>query len=95
MPKAMKIDLSGVKALGAIHFLRAEWWREESRAVVLRYAMEGHERPLGLRLDMDKRVILDPLDDAGPVPQATIKKRTEQIWEIVAKHRAKDKAFAS
>ena len=94
MRKVMKVDLSGVKDLGSIHFLRAEWWRGESRAVVLRYAIEGHERKMGLRLDMDKKAILDSLVDAGPVPDTTVRKRIDQIWEIVAKHRANDSAFA-
>jgi hypothetical protein len=91
MRKVMKVELAGVKDLGAIHFLRAEWWRGESRAVVLRYAVEGQEQKYGLRLDMDKKALLDPLDDARTDlnPEA-VRRRIDQIWEIVAKHRAKD-----
>jgi len=94
MRKVNTVDLTGVKNLGSIHFLRAEWWREESRAVVLRYQVEGRERKMGLRLDMDKKAILDPLTDAGAVSPESVQKRIDQIWEIVAKHRADDRAFA-
>jgi hypothetical protein len=88
MRKVRKVDLTGVKHLGAIHFLRAEWWSEESRAVVLRYSVDVHEKELGLRLDMDKKAILDPLDDVGgDIKPDVVKRRVETIWEIVAKAR--------
>lgn len=95
MKKPISIELPGVPDLGAIHFLKAEWKNPEARAVLLRYSVHGQKKEFGLRLDLDKMAILDPLDDADSDlnPQA-VRDCIEVIWQIVAKARASDKAFA-
>jgi hypothetical protein len=75
-------DLSGkLDHFGQLQFLRVEWWDQTPRFALLRYAMNGHEEPNGLRLDLDKKVILDSvsntfLDDA-------IRRRASEIWDVV------------
>jgi hypothetical protein len=49
--------------LSWLSFLRAEWWDNESRFVLVRYSLKGREQELGLRLDLDKKIFLDHLDN--------------------------------
>lgn len=42
-----------------------EWWDEFSRFVVVKYALKGEEPDFGLRIDLDKRIFLDHLNDAS------------------------------
>jgi hypothetical protein len=73
------IDLRGkIAAVGDITFLRAEWWNDEPRFVVIRYAVDGRERLNGLRMDLDKGAILDELD-RGTLDQTV----TNDIWRTV------------
>jgi hypothetical protein len=80
-----EVDLREVPNAGAVHFLKAEWQVPRSRFVILRYSMHGNERPLGLRLDLDKVAILD--DVGEETTDAAIKSRAKQIWEIVINYR--------
>jgi hypothetical protein len=67
---------------GRTAILRAERWREDSRFVVVHHARDGAEHPLGLRMDMDKRVFLDHLDDAADA--AAIQELAAAVWEALA-----------
>jgi len=73
--------------VGPVSFLRAEWQRDESRFILIRYAWEGHPQPFGLRLDLDKKVILDSLDDPGV--DASVKALVPNILSIVATERSR------
>jgi hypothetical protein len=86
MPEIKSIDLRGkVPDAGAVHFLRAEWKVPQSRFVIVRFALDDKEQPLGVRLDLDKRAILDDVKDEGT--SAAVQARAEQIWEIVISYR--------
>src|SRR5467141_3201980 len=62
MSETKSITLEGkLEDVGALHFLRVEWQRDGSRFVLIRCSLDGDEQPLGLRLDLDKRVFLDSL----------------------------------
>ncbi len=78
------IDLEEVvkPALPWLSFLRAEWWDDSSRFVLIRYSLKGKEQELGLRLDLDKRVFLDHLDD--PELDMFVQYQVENIWRVVA-----------
>jgi hypothetical protein len=55
-------DLTGkVRDIGQLHFVRAEWWKEASRFVVISISIKGREHRL--RLDLDKVVFLDRVGD--------------------------------
>jgi hypothetical protein len=96
MAKTKSVSLESVKDLGTIHFLQAEWKALSSRAVLIRYSGGGSEKPLALRLDMDKRAILDPVEDVErQPPEKALRKRIDEIWQIVAQARATDEAFSS
>jgi hypothetical protein len=89
MPARKSIDLEGKLAdIGVLHFLRVEWQRDRSRFVVIRYALDGREQPLGLRLDLDKQVLLDSLDN--PEIDKSVQAITAKIWQIVAAERFKN-----
>jgi hypothetical protein len=95
MAKIKAVSLTDVRRLGAIRFIRAEWKHETSRCALIQYTVNGEQRDLALRLDIDKKVILDPLNEADIVlTDEMIRDRTETIWNIVAKARAKDSAFS-
>ena len=88
MPARKSIDLEGKLAdIGMLHFLRVEWQRDRSRFVLIRYAWDGREEPLGLRLDLDKRVLLDSVAD--PEVDKSVQAATPSIWSIVAPERFK------
>jgi hypothetical protein len=73
--------------VGALRFLRAEWQRDRSRCLLIRYAWNKHEQPLGLRLDIDKRVFLDRVDDHPEVDES-VRALTSKILSIVAAARS-------
>lgn len=84
MVEIVPIDLADAKMqIGSLYFVRAEWWRESPRFVLLRYAVNGYDVPLGIRLDMDKKAILDSVDD--PALDAQIRNRRFEIWDAVAR----------
>jgi hypothetical protein len=88
MVKIAQADLDGkLDDIGPLHFLRVEWWDDSPHFVLLRYSLNNREEPLGLRLDLDKKAILDSvwnsyLDD-------DIRQRLETIWAVVVQERAK------
>ena len=86
MPEIKSIDLRGqMPDAGAVHFLRAECKVPQSRFVIVRFALDNKEQLLGLRLDLDKRAILDDVKDEET--SAAVKARAEQIWNIVISYR--------
>ena len=85
MTQVKSVDLQGrIPDTGGVHFLRAEWKAHNPRFVLIRYAMgkEKEAQRYGLRLDLDKRVILDDVGDADTTAQ--VKARARDIWAIVA-----------
>ncbi len=87
MASTKKIEFEGrVEDVGGLRFLRAEWQRDQSRFVLIRYAVNGREQPLGLRLDLDKRIFLDSLDD--PKMDASVQERIPKILSIIGAMRS-------
>lgn len=78
------IDLKGHIRNGAsIEFLRAELPAGEYHGpfALIRYALQGVEQDLGLRLDMDKEIFLDHFDE-DELEQAA-RKTIPKIVEVV------------
>jgi hypothetical protein len=69
---------------GHLRLIRAEWWAETPHFVLLKYAVDGHEQAESLRLDLDKRAIIDKLDD--PRFQAELDHDSPSIWAMVVEH---------
>jgi hypothetical protein len=87
MSETKSIPLEGkLEDAGALHFLRAEWQRDKSRFVRIRYSLDGIEQPLGLRLDLDKRVFLDSVDNREV--NASVQERIPEILSIIGFARA-------
>jgi len=87
MAEPNSVDLHGkISDIGAVHFLRAEWKNPQSRFVLIRYAVHEKEEPYGLRLDLDKKAILDDVGDAATA--TAVKARAQDIWEIVVNMRS-------
>jgi hypothetical protein len=87
MAEVESIDLkSKLKPAGELTFLRAEWWSKSSRFALVRYSYQYKEEEFGLRLDLDKRVFLDHLED--PQLDKIIQIYAGSIWEIVADARS-------
>jgi hypothetical protein len=85
MPETKFVDFQGkVPDAGPIHFLRAEWQVPRARFVVLRFSVEGKELPTGLRMDLDKKAILDDVKDVkDEAVNYAVKERADQIWQMV------------
>ena len=45
--------------------LHIEWWNDLSRFVVVKYTVDDQQLEFGLRIDLDKRVFLDHIDDSS------------------------------
>jgi hypothetical protein len=76
------VDLEAkVTDIGPIHFLRAEWKNPKSRFVLIRYSISGKEEPFGLRLDLDKKAILDDVGDDST--NRAVKACARDIWNVV------------
>ena len=82
MAEPNSVDLHGkISDIGAVHFLRAEWQNPQSRFVLIRYAVDAKEERYGLRLDLDKKAILDDVGDAATA--RAVKECAQDIWKIV------------
>jgi hypothetical protein len=57
--------LSEVRPIGALEFVRVEWWETSPRMALLKFSIGGVEQVKGLRLDLDKKALLDRLEDDG------------------------------
>jgi hypothetical protein len=55
--------------------------------VIVRYRSHGEAQPLGLRLDLDKKVFLDHADD--PKTDKELQKKVTSVWEIVVRERGR------
>jgi hypothetical protein len=78
------IDLKGRVSSGAsIEFLRVEVPAGEYHGpfALIRYALHGVEQEYGLRLDMDKRVILDHFEEEEL--ESAVQKAAPKIVEYV------------
>jgi len=64
---------------------RVEWWDDASRFALIIYSLNGREQEFGLRLDTDKRILVDHFDD--PIIDQAIQEWVLPIWKIVAQHR--------
>jgi hypothetical protein len=53
----------------------------QSRFVLIRYSVDAKEEPYGLRLDLDKKAILDDVGDAATA--RAVKECAQDIWKIV------------
>jgi hypothetical protein len=71
---------------GPLRFLRAERWDDQSRFVLIRYALEGKEEEFGLRLDLDKKIFLDHLPD--PELDQLAQYLLKPTWGFIVKERA-------
>ena len=60
--------------------------KSQSRFVLIRYAVHEKEEPYGLRLDLDKKAILDDVGDAATA--TAVKARAQDIWKIVVDMRS-------
>jgi hypothetical protein len=82
MAEIKEVDLRGkLYDVGPLQFLRAQWWESAPRMVLLRYTVGKNEEPLGLRLDLDKKAILDSVPNVF-VDQA-IRLKVGDIWRVV------------
>ena len=87
MSETKSITLEGkLEDVGALHFLRVEWQRDGSRFVLIRCSLDGDEQPLGLRLDLDKRVFLDSL--GNPEVDTSVQERIPKILSIISAARS-------
>ena len=74
-----------------LRFTRAEWWEEAPQFVLLRFEVHGREAPAGVRLDIEKKVILDSVAheaisrDLAAELDAAIKSQAKFIWECVVR----------
>jgi hypothetical protein len=94
------IDLKGYIPNGAsIEFLRAEVAVGEYRVPValIRYALQGVEQDLGLRLDMDKRAFIDHFDEEEleQAAQKAIPKIVEVVGSALYPQKSQTSAMTS
>jgi hypothetical protein len=78
----VSVDLTEtVQALGPLRLIRAEWWTETPHFVLLQYALHGEQQDDYLRLDLDKRSIIDEINDRDL--KETLQHTSGDIWAIV------------
>jgi hypothetical protein len=80
----ISIDLRGrVKGGASIEFLRAEVPERHRRlpSALIRYSLGGVEQTYGLRLDLDKRVVLDRFEDKEK--QETVEEAVPEILKVL------------
>jgi hypothetical protein len=80
----ISIDLKGrVRGGASIKFLRAEVNEEHRRIpfALIRYSLDGVEQAYGLRLDLDKQVVLDRFEDKEK--QETVERAVPEILKVL------------
>jgi hypothetical protein len=84
MVQVVRVELIGLLPMvGQLEIVRAEWWKESPNFVLLRFAVNGFMRETGVRLDLDKRAILDSVDD--PFLDNELQVRRFDIWKTVVR----------
>jgi len=81
----ISIDLKGrVKGGASIEFLRAEVPEGHRRipSALIRYSLDGVEQTYGLRLDLDKQVVLDRFED-DEEKQETVEEAVPEIIKVL------------
>jgi hypothetical protein len=87
MVQVVRADLVGkLDQIGQLQFLRVEWWGEAPRFALLRYSINDHEEALGIRLDLDKKAVLDSV--ANIFLDEAIRKNVDTIWKVVVAEQA-------
>jgi hypothetical protein len=79
------VDLKDrVKGGASIEFLRAEVPEGHRRipSALIRYSLNGVEQPYGLRLDLDKQVVLDRFED-DEEKQETLERAVPEILRVL------------
>lgn len=90
MVQVSSADLTGkLNSFGPLQFVRVEWWEEAPCFALLRYSMDGREEPYGLRLDLDKRAILDSVENS--YLDEAIRRQATVIWEAVIEARTAER----
>lgn len=94
MTEIERVDLHKIPDAGMIRFLWAEWKQPRSPFVVIRYSLDGSKdpEPLGLRLDLDKRAILDDVGD--PKTSELVRAAAQAVWDVVMEYRERNRCHA-
>lgn len=78
------VDLKGkFPPFGAYELLRAEWKVKDTTFVLIRYAKDGVEQKLGVRMDLDKQAILDDFEDPACEADHQLKESADKIWTTI------------
>lgn len=77
------VDLKDIAPSSAtVQFIRAEVPSQRSPFIRIYYSLEGHEERFALRLDVDKRVFLDHLEN--PVDDQFVRRVAPEIANLVS-----------
>jgi hypothetical protein len=75
-----------VEKVGDIEFIRAEWIRDTSPFVLIRYAIAGNEQLNGLALDLNKKIFLPDVKNEI-LWDDRIRACAPKVWEVVVRKR--------
>lgn len=88
MVEIVELDLrEKLPRFGPFYIVRGEWWKESPRMVLLRFELMGKMVETGVRLDLDKKAILDEVTDDVNL-NSYLKDNVLQIWSEVVNHEA-------
>lgn len=81
MSEITTVPLDGLRSAKGIEFVKAQWWDISSRFVIVFVrTAEAGEKPL--RMDMNKRAILDYIGDE--YLDGCIRAKSIEIWSVIA-----------
>ena len=76
------VDIRGkIEPINHVNFIRVEWTYAAPHFALLRYEIAGKEQDFGVRMDMDKRMLMEDLED--PALNRTLRERSPDIWRVV------------
>jgi hypothetical protein len=70
-----------IAPVGPVVFVTAEWTDDVPQFVLLKYELRGEPQEYGVRMDVDKRMLMEDLEE--PELNARIRERSAEIWSIV------------
>jgi hypothetical protein len=84
--KSVSLQDEAVVEVGDIRFVRAEWVRDVSPFVLIRYTIAGTEQPTGIALDMNKKVFLPDVQNEI-LHDRRVRQSAQKVWDVVVKKR--------
>lgn len=82
MVAVVTIDFDAAPDFGRLRLTKIKLWKESPRLVLISCEVDGKETEHGVRMDIDKKAILDDVD-GFPDLAASLREGAVPVWEAL------------